>query len=211
MTHFLKDSRLALRMLWRQPGFSTIAVLALALGIAANTAIFSVVYATLLAPLPFDEPDRIVMVWSRIQNNRNVTAAGDYIEWARRSRSFDGLAAWTGRGVTLSSDGQLDQVPARTGTPGFLSIHGFKMAMGRDFLPEEGVVGKEQVVILQHRFWRTRFGGDPSILNRQVRLDGKPYTVVGVLAPGAADRWTRSCSCRSPSSRSRSTTISTGC
>ena len=190
MTHLLNDARLALRMLRRQPGFSTIAVLALALGIAANTAIFSVVYATLLAPLPFEEPDRIVMVWSRIQNNRNSTAAGDYIEWARRSRSFDGLAAWTGRGVSLSSDGQLDQVPARTGTPGFLSIHGFKMLMGRDFLPEEGTVGKDQVVILQHQFWQTRFGGDPNILNRQVRLDGRPYTVVGVLAPGTADRWT---------------------
>jgi putative ABC transport system permease protein len=189
MTNFVKDARLALRLLLRQPGFSIIAVLALALGIAANTAIFSVVYATLLAPLPFDEPDRIVMVWSRIQNNRNVAAAGDYLEWARRSRSFDGLAAWSGRGVTLSSNGELDQVPARVGTPGFLSIHGLKMVIGRDFLPEEGALGKDQVVVLQHQFWRTRLGGDPNILNRPVRLDGKPYTVVGVLAPGPADRW----------------------
>jgi len=190
VTHLLKDVRLALRVLWRQPAFSAVAILALALGIAANTAIFSVVYATLLAPMPFDEPDRIVMVWSRIQNNRNSTAAGDYVEWVRRSRSFDGLAAWTGRGMSLSSDGQLDQVPARTGTPGFLTIHGFKLLMGRDFLPEEGTVGKDQVVILQHRFWQTRFGGDTGILNHQIRLDGKPYTVVGVLAPGTADRWT---------------------
>jgi putative ABC transport system permease protein len=188
MTHILRDARLGLRLLWRQPGFTTIALFALALGVAANTAIFSVVHATLLAPLPYDNPDELVIVWSRIQNNRNSTAAGDYVDWTRQSQSFQGLHAWTGGSVSLSSSGQSDQVQARRGTPGFITTHGFKLFMGRDFLPEEGTVGRNQVVVITHEFWRTRFGGDPAILNRQIRVDGKPHTVVGVLAPGVPDR-----------------------
>ena len=88
MTHLWRDVRFGLRLLWRNPGFTTVAVLALALGIAANTAIFSVVYATLLAPLPYPQPDQLVMVWSKIQGNRNVTAAGDYLEWKQQSTVF---------------------------------------------------------------------------------------------------------------------------
>ena len=109
MTHLLRDARLGLRLLWRQPGFAGIALAALSLGIAANTAIFSVVYATLLAPMPYPDPDQLVMVWSRIQNNRNVTAAGDYVEWVRQSKSFQGLHAWTGRNVSFSSEAQPEQ------------------------------------------------------------------------------------------------------
>jgi putative ABC transport system permease protein len=187
-TQMLRDARLGLRLLWRQPSFTTVALLALALGVAANTAIFSVVYATLLAPLPYDNPDELVIVWSRIQNNRNSTAAGDYLDWVRLSQSFQGLHAWSGGSVSLSSGGQSDQVTARRGTPGFLTTHGFKLFMGRDFLPDEGTVGKEQVVVMTHEFWRTRFASDPSILGRQIRVDGKPHAVVGVLGPGVPDR-----------------------
>jgi len=99
---FIRDARLGIRLLWRQPGFTVVALLTLALGVAANTAIFTVVYATLLAPLPYEHGDRIVMVWSRVQNNRNGSAAGTYEEWKRRARSFEGLAAWTGRQVSLA-------------------------------------------------------------------------------------------------------------
>ena len=91
MTTWLRDARFGLRLLRKNPGFTAVAVLALALGIAANTAIFSVVYATLLAPLPYPEPDQLVMVWSRIQGNRNVSAAGDFVEWKRQSTSFQQL------------------------------------------------------------------------------------------------------------------------
>ena len=188
MMQILRDARLGLRLLWRQPSFTTVALLALALGVAANTAIFSIVHATLLAPLPYDNPDELVIVWSRIQNNRNSTAAGDYLDWVRLSRSFQGLHAWSGGSVSLSSSGQSDQVTARRGTPGFLTTHGFKLFMGRDFLPDEGTVGKDQVVVMTHEFWRTRFAADPSILGRQIRVDGKPHAVVGVLAPGVPDR-----------------------
>ena len=126
--------------------------------------------------------------WSRVQNGRNSTAAGDYLDWARLSRLFQGLHAWTGGSVSLSAGGRSDQVQARRGTPGFLTTHGFKMLMGRDFIPEEGTAGKNEVVVLTNTFWRTRFGADPAILNQQIRVDGKPHTVVGVLAPGVADR-----------------------
>jgi putative ABC transport system permease protein len=189
MTSILRDARWGIRLLRRHPGFIAVAVLALALGIGANAAIFSVVYATLIAPLPYENPERIVIVWSRIQDRRNGTAAGDYVEWVRQSTSFESLQAWSGRRVSLASTGGgLELVSARIATPGFVTAHGFKMALGRDFLPDEGVVGRDQAVIMSNQFWRTRFGGDPDIINRQVRLDGKPHTVVGVLAPGTADR-----------------------
>src|SRR5260221_9268488 len=94
--------RFALRLLRKSPGFTIVAIVTLALGIGANTAIFSVVYATLLAPLPYPEPDQLVMVWSKIQGNRNVTAAGDYLDWKREGTVFQDLNAWTGRGVSLA-------------------------------------------------------------------------------------------------------------
>ncbi len=188
MTSILRDARWGIRLLGRHPGFTAVAVLALALGIGANAAIFSVVHATLIAPLPYEDPDRIVIVWSRVQNQRNGTAAGTYVEWVRRSKSFEALHAWSGRRVTLSPTGTPELVQARIATPGFLTAHGFKVSLGRDFLPEEGVVGKDQAIIVTHRFWRTRFGGNPDIVNQQVRIDGKPHTLVGVLAPGVADR-----------------------
>src|SRR3954451_19718246 len=103
MNSLWRDVRYGTRLLARNPGFTAAAVMALSLGIAANTAIFSVVYATLLAPLPYPEPDQLVMVWSRIQDNRNVTAAATYLEWKRQARAFSGLNAWSSRGVSLAT------------------------------------------------------------------------------------------------------------
>jgi predicted permease len=188
VTHLLRDVQFGLRLLWRNPGFTAVAVLALALGIAANTAIFSVVYATLLAPLPYPDPDQLVMVWSKIQGNRNVTAAGDYLDWKSESTVFQGLNAWSGGGVSLSIGDRPEQVQAQSTTPGFLSMMGSPFLVGRDFLPEEGQPGKDQVAVLTHRFWRDRFGGDRGIVGREVRIDGKPRVVVGILGPGPHDR-----------------------
>jgi putative ABC transport system permease protein len=189
MKGLVRDARFGLRLLWKSPGFTSVAVLALALGIAASTAIFSVVYATLLAPLPYPHPDQLVMVWSKIQGNKNVTAAGDYLDWKRGSRVFQHLNAWTGRGVSLATGGgQPEQVQASTVTPGFFTMVGDPFFLGRDFLPEEGEVGKDQVAILTHRLWQQRFGGDRAIVGREVRIDGKPHTIVGIMAPGLADR-----------------------
>src|SRR4029077_20099071 len=161
---------------------------ALALGIGANTAIFSVVYATLLAPLPYRQPDRIVMVWSFVGGNRNGVAAGDFLDWKRMNTTFDSIAAWTGSQMSLSNENHPETVNAQRATPGFLGVLGQPFLMGRDFLPEEGELGREHEVVLTNKIWKNRFGSDPQILGKQLRMDAEQYTVVGVLAQGATDR-----------------------
>jgi putative ABC transport system permease protein len=188
MGQLLRDARFGMRLLWKNPGFTAVAVLTLALGIAANTAIFSVVYATFLAPLPYPEPERLVMVWSRIQGNRNVTAAGDFLEWKRQATVFQDINAWTGGRANFGGGDRPENVPAQRETPGFTTMMGHPFLLGRDFTPEEGTPGNDHVVILAHRFWQERFGGDRGIIGREVRINSTPYTVVGVLAPGASDR-----------------------
>jgi putative ABC transport system permease protein len=183
-----RDLQFGLRLLWKNPGFTTVAVLALALGIGANTAIFSVVYATLLAPLPYHEPDRIVMVWSYVTGHRNGVAAGDYLDWKRQNTTFESIAAWTGSSMSLSNENHPETVNAQRCTPGFLGVLGQPLMMGRDFLPEEGELGKDHEVVLTYKLWKSRFGSDREILGKQVRMDAEQYTVVGVLAPGATDR-----------------------
>jgi putative ABC transport system permease protein len=183
-----RNLQFGIRLLWKNPGFTTIAILALALGIGANTAIFSVVYATLLAPLPYRQPDRIVMVWSRVGGHRNGVSAGDFLDWKHQNSTFASIAAWTGRQMSLSTSSQPEQVNAEPCTPGFLGVLGQPLLLGRDFLPEEGELGKDHEVILTYKLWKNRFGADRDILGKQVRMDGEQYTVVGVLAPGATDR-----------------------
>ena len=183
-----RDLRFGLRLLWKSPGFTSVAVLALAVGIGVNTAIFSVVYATLLAPLPYHEPDRIVMVWSFVNGHRNGVAAGDFLDWQQQNTTFDSMAAWTGGSMSLSISNHPETVNVSRGTPGFLHVLGQPFLMGRDFVPEEGQLGKDHELILTFKLWKNRFGSDPEILGKQVRLDAEQYTVVGVLAPGATDR-----------------------
>lgn len=183
LTHFFRDVRFGIRLLWRSPGFTSVALLALALGIGANTAIFSVVYATLLAPLPYPNPDQLVMVWSRIQGGRNVTAAGDYLDWKEQSAVFQDLNAWTGGAVNLATAERPEQIDAVYMTPGFNTMVGTPMFLGRDFRDEEGRPGEDQVAILRYRLWQERFNGDRGIVGTQIRVDGKPRTVVGVLSP----------------------------
>ena len=188
MGSLLRDARYGVRLLRTNPGFAAIAVFVLALGIAANTAIFSVVYATLLAPLPFPAPDQLVMVWSRVQGNRNGVAAGDFVEWRKQSTSFQDLNAWTGKSLNLATAEEPEKIQARAVTPGWLSMVGYDFELGRNFNDAEGVPGQDQVLILSNRLWRQRFNADRKIVGQAVRVDGKPYTVVGVLASGSADR-----------------------
>ena len=188
MRNLWRDLQFGLRLLWKSPGFTCVAVLALALGIGANTAIFSVVYATLLAPLPYRQPDRIVMVWSFVGGQRNGVAAGDFLDWKAQNTTFASIAAWTGGPMSLSLSGQPEQVKAQNCTPGFLGVLGQPFLLGRDFVPEEGQLGKHHEVILTYKLWKNRFGADRDILGRQLRMDAEQYTVVGVLAPGATDR-----------------------
>jgi putative ABC transport system permease protein len=184
----LRDVRYGVRLLRKNPGFTAVAVLALALGIAANTAIFSVIYATLLAPMPYPEPDQLVMVWSRIQGNRNSSAAGTFLEWKRQATVFQDINAWTGRSANLATADHPEQVQANVTTPGFLAMMGHPFAYGRDFRSEEGIEGRDKVVVLTNVFWRERFNADPALVGRTVRINGEPHTVVGILGPGPTDK-----------------------
>jgi putative ABC transport system permease protein len=188
MLGLLRNVRFSLRLLAKNKGFTAIAVLALALGIGPNTAIFSVIYATLLAPMPYPEPDQLVMVWSRIQGFRNGVAAGDYLDWRRDSRSFQGLWAFTGFSANLGGAEGPEQVPGQQATPGMISGMGVRPLLGRDFLPEEAQPGRNKVAILMHKLWMRRFGGRADIVGSRVRINGEQYTVVGVLPPGQQDR-----------------------
>src|SRR6266436_133188 len=188
MTNLARNIRFGLRLLAKNLGFTCVALLALTLGIGANTAIFSVVYATLLAPLPYPNPDQLVIVWSKINGNRNGVSAGDFLDWKQQSTVFQDLCAWTGGNYSLSTSDHPEMIQTRLTTPGFNNMVGTPFFLGRDILPEEGVVGRDRVVVMTHRLWVERFGSDHEIIGKPIRLNGEPYTVVGVLAAGQPDR-----------------------
>ena len=183
----VQDLRYAMRQLRQSLGFTSTAVLTLALGIGATTAIFTVVYATLLAPMPYPQPDQLVMVWSKIQGNRNGIAAQDFIDWKNQSTAFQDICASSGRSFNLATKEQPEYLQGSLTTPGMYRMLGTPFLYGRDFLPEEGTLGKEREVILLHKLWK-RLGSDPNIIGKAVQLDGTAYTVVGVLAAGQPDR-----------------------
>src|SRR5450631_3745954 len=187
MRSIMLNLRYAFRQLRKAPVFTLTAVLTLALGIGANTAIFTTVYATLLAPMPYPEPDQLVMVWSKIQGFHNGMAAQDFVDWKNQSKSFQDLNAFTGGSFNLATKDQPEYVEGQRTTPGFYRTMGVKFQLGRDFLPEEGVAGKEHVVVLMNKMWK-RLGADPKIIGKTIQIDGMPYTVVGVMAPGQPDR-----------------------
>jgi putative ABC transport system permease protein len=177
------------RILLKSPGFTAMAVLTLALGIGATTAIFSVVYATLFEPMPYPKPDQLMMVWTKFPDGRSSTSVGDYLEWKRRSTSFQYLQAWAGGSFNVATADRPEQVEGVMMTPDFFRMTGTRMLLGRDFLPEEGERGKERVVVLSHRFWNKHFGADREIIGQQIRMNSEPYTVIGVTPPGMYDRF----------------------
>jgi putative ABC transport system permease protein len=187
VTGLFHNLRYGLRILLKTPGFTAVAVITLALGIGANTAIFSVVYTTLLAPMPYPNPDQLVMIWSKVQDGRNVISAGDFLDWKRQNSVFQDLNAWTGGTINLATSERPEQVEVQRTTPGFYTMMGVKFAMGRDFSSEEGQPGKDHEVILFNRLWK-RLGARTDMVGQQLRLNGESYTVVGVMAPGPTDR-----------------------
>jgi putative ABC transport system permease protein len=187
METLLQNLRYALRQLIKSPVFTLTAVLTLALGIGANTAIFTVVYGTLLAPMPYPQPDQLVMVWSKIQGDRNGIAAGDFTDWQNQNTVFSSLCAFTGGSFNLATKDQPEYVEGQFTSPGMYKMEGVKFLFGRDFLPEEGTLGREHEVILMNKLWM-RLGSDPNIVGKTIRIDGTPYTVVGVLGTGVTDR-----------------------
>ena len=187
MQTLLQNLRFSLRLLGRNPGLTITILLTVALGIGANTAIFTVDYATLLAPLPFPQPNQLVMVWSSIQGNRNGVAAGDFADWKQQNTAFSDLNAFSGTSFNIATKDQPQYLQANVTTPGLLQMEGEPLFLGRYFLPEEGQAGHDHVVILTHKLW-LKLGADRKIIGTTLRLDGEPYTVVGVQAAGDQDR-----------------------
>src|SRR3984957_12327959 len=189
MSGIFHDLRYALRQLRKNPGFTAVAVVTLALGIGATTAIYTVLYATFLAPMPYPESEQLVMVWSKLNGERRIVSAADFLDWKRQSNVFQDLAAWNDGMFNLAASDRPQQVPGQLTTPGWYRMQGFRFFLGRDFLPEEGEPGKDRVVILAHSLWQ-RLGANTNIIGQQLRINSEPYTVVGVLAPGLGDRLT---------------------
>ena len=176
-----------LRTLLKNKGFTITAVLTLALGIGATTAIFSVVYAV-FEPMPYPKPDQLVMVWAKGRSGRNAVAAGDFVEWQKRSTSFQAMNAWRGVSFNISTDDHPLQVAGSRRTPGFFTMEGLPMQLGRDFRPEEGQPGNDHFVVLSNRLWSGHFNSNRDLVGKTIRMNGEPYTVVGVLQPGIYDR-----------------------
>jgi len=187
MRGFLQNLHYSLRMLRNSPGLTLTVLLTLMLGIGANTAIFTVDYATLLAPSPYPQPDRLVMVWSRLPGHRDWVSAGDFTDWKRQNTAFEDLNAWSPSDFNIATQDRPEFIDGMEATHGYLGMLGNPLFLGRNFLPEEGEPGREHVVILTHRLWR-HLGSNPEAIGQTMRINGEPYTVVGVMAPGAADR-----------------------
>src|SRR5262245_51016036 len=183
VVELLNDLRFALRMLRKSPGFTLVATLTLALGIGANTAIFSFVDAVLLKSLPYPNPEEIVNVWEKPpQGDRNGISTLNFLDWKNQNSVFTAMAASSGGSVTLTGVDTPVQLRARRASASFFDILGVRAAFGRTFAPDEDQPGKDQVVVLSHRIWQSRFGADVGVIGRTVHLDNRPYTIIGVMA-----------------------------
>jgi putative ABC transport system permease protein len=180
---FVQDLRYAARMLRRSPGFTAIVILTLALGIGANTAIFSVVDAILLRPLPFADPGGLVIVWetnSQTASTHNTVSPPNFLDWQSQNRVFSEMSFVTDLGRNLTGNGEPEQVIAQYVSANFFSVLGVNPIIGPGFTPENSQEGKDDVVVLSYDLWKRRFGSDPTIVGKTIDLNGKPQTVVGV-------------------------------
>jgi putative ABC transport system permease protein len=181
---FRQDLRFGARTLARSPGFATIAVLTLALGIGANAAIFSVVNAVLLRPLPWADPDRAVMIWSKwTAFEKTWVAEGEVVDYRRRSRTLQAVATWADGQVNLTGDGDPERVTAASVSANTFSVLGVSPMLGRTFTEREDVPNGPQLVVLGFGLWNRRYSADPSIVGRQVMINGSAYEVIGVMPP----------------------------
>jgi putative ABC transport system permease protein len=185
-----RDLRFGLRMLARNKGFTAVAILALALGIGPNVAIFSIIWATFLAPLPYTQADQMVVAWTKVKGERTPSRSDDYVQYLNQSKSFQRLdfTSWSELHLT-NPDHTDDEATGLPITPGLITQNfRLRMFLGRDFLQQEAVPGNDHVVILTHRLWQEHFHADPNILGKSILIADQPHTVVGVEPPGPEDR-----------------------
>jgi putative ABC transport system permease protein len=180
-----QDLRYGVRMLLKNPGFTLIAVLTLALGIGANTAIFSVVNGVLLKPLPYHEPERLIRVFERSRTQPKFPmSGGNFQDYREQNSTLSGLALYTRQDLELSQDDKPERLAALRVSAGFFELLRAQPLLGREFRREDELPDNNQVVILSHGLWRWRFNGDPNIVGRVITLSGRPFTVVGVAPQG---------------------------
>jgi putative ABC transport system permease protein len=178
------DLRFAFRTLIKKPGFTFVLVLALALGIGANTAIFSVVNAVLLRPLPYKHAERLVWIWSTNQLNEiehETASPPDYNDWKTQNQSFEEMGAFVNTRLTLTGSGEPERYDAAYVTDGFFDVLGAQAEIGRTFTADEDKPNSDRVVVLSHGLWQRRFGGDPKIVGNAITINGRPFTVIGVM------------------------------
>lgn len=185
-----QDLRFGVRMLWKNPGFTLVAVLTLALGIGANTAIFSVVYAALLRPLPYPDAGQLVQVkkesspaWFEMIGGGEIVSGGEFLEWRDHNQVFSRLAAYGGGEANLTGMNEAERIAVGRVSADFFPLLGIQPAIGRSFIPEEDRPSGEHVVVLGHGIWQSRFGGDALVVRRTLTLDDKSHTIIGVLPP----------------------------
>ncbi len=193
MGTLLQDLKYGLRMLARNPGFTAVAVLTLALGIGANTAIFSVVNAVLLRPLPYQDPDRLVIVWE--QNlprgwTTNIVSAANFDDWGKQNTVFTDMAAVDPTSFNLTGSGEPLEIGGERVTANLFSLLGVQPMRGRGFLPSDDDPANAPVAIISYGLWQRRYGGDEKAIGRQISLDGHSYTVVGIMPPNFTDVYT---------------------
>ena len=198
METLLREIRHGIRSLIKRPGFTIVALIALALGIGANTAIFSLVNGVLLRPLPFAEPDRLVWMWGNIRNggNRASVSPPDFLDYRNENKTFEEFAAsfTMPLPLNLTGSGEPERLSAAGITGNYFQALGAKPLLGRTFVLENEKPGNDQVVVLSYALWQKRFGGDPAIVGKTIALDGKAREVIGVMPqhfnfPSAAGLW----------------------
>ncbi len=189
MTILFQDIRYGMRMLWKQPAFTIVAGITLALGIGANTAIFSVVNAVLLQPLPYGSPERLVRVYSEFPTmnlRRFWISAPEYLDIQREAKSWEAIGAWAAGGANVSSTGEPIRVTSTRATRSLIDALGVQPAIGRNFSQQEDLVGGPRVAIISHGLWQRMFGGQADILGREFRINAETYNVIGVMPQGYA-------------------------
>ena len=184
MAALLQDVRYASRMLIRQPAITAVAIVTLAIGIGANAAMLAAVDVLLLRPLPYDDPDRLVMIWEKRQAEGvfdNVVAPADFLDWERMNTVFESIAGQAQVTFDLTGTGEPVRLFGAVASPSLFDLLGVRMAHGRSFRPDDAAAGRQRVVILSHGLWQRRFGGDPAVVGRSITLSGSPSEIVGVL------------------------------
>src|SRR6266540_1740720 len=179
-----QDLRYGARMLLKNPGFTLIAVLTLALGIGANTSFFSIVNSVLLKPLPYEHPDQLVQLWEAPRVGvRGASSPGAFLDWKEQSTSFESLSLLLNIDLNLTGEGEPDRISGVKMSASGLQILRARPMLGRVFAPDEDQPGREKTIVLTHRLWQRRFGGDTNIVGRSIQLSDQDYTVIGVLPP----------------------------